>query len=376
MLDGASLDVISPAVAEGRLPNFGRVFDQGAVMHLATLRPTQPEPVWSAAATGRVPVANGVRASAVYRVREGDAALTLLPDYCFAQALVRFRFLLETPHDSRSLETRPLWSILSGVGIPVVIVGWPLTHPAPPVNGLVVSDTFHTLTDAELDLDDQDAVSPPEAMPDIRRALESPISPDPAGVLPGNDPSTRADRLHLQILNALDTRTDARVIAVRFPGIDAVGHAYLRYAVPGAFGDVSDDERRRFGRVLDDYYGFLDSIVGSTLQRIEKDDLLLVVSAFGMQPLSPGKRLLERLVGNSETSGTHERAPDGFLMAFGAAVAPVRPQRASVLDLTPTILYYLGLPVARDMDGFARTDIFRPTFTASRPITFIPTYGR
>jgi hypothetical protein len=47
-----------------------------------------------------------------------------------------------------------------------------------------------------------------------------------------------------------------------------------------------------------------------------------------------------------------------------------------VLDLTPTILYYLGLPVARDMDGFARTDIFRSSFTASRLITFIPTYGR
>ena len=68
MLDGASLDVISPAVAEGRLPNFGRIFDGGSVMHLATLRPTQAETVWSAAATGRVPMQNGVRSSASYRV--------------------------------------------------------------------------------------------------------------------------------------------------------------------------------------------------------------------------------------------------------------------------------------------------------------------
>jgi hypothetical protein len=40
------------------------------------------------------------------------------------------------------------------------------------------------------------------------------------------------------------------------------------------------------------------------------------------------------------------------------------------------VLYYLGLPVARDMDGYARPDIFRASFTATRPITFIPTYGR
>jgi predicted AlkP superfamily phosphohydrolase/phosphomutase len=164
---------------------------------------------------------------------------------------------------------------------------------------------------------------------------------------------------------------------VRFPGIDAVAHHFLRYANPGAFGDVSEDERQRYGRVLDEYYAFVDTVVGNVLASMAPNDLLLVVSAFGMEPLSPGKRLLERLIGDGAISGTHERAPDGFLMAYGAEVARgARPQRASVLDLAPTVLYYLGLPVARDMDGYARPDIFRASFTATRPITFIPTYGR
>jgi hypothetical protein len=64
------------------------------------------------------------------------------------------------------------------------------------------------------------------------------------------------------------------------------------------------------------------------------------------------------------------------LLAYGTDVAPGHPPRASLVDLTPTVLYYLGLPVARDMDGFARTDLFESSFTASRPVTFIPTYGR
>jgi hypothetical protein len=42
----------------------------------------------------------------------------------------------------------------------------------------------------------------------------------------------------------------------------------------------------------------------------------------------------------------------------------------------PTVLYFLGLPVGRDMDGYARTDLFVPSFTSDRPITFIPTYDR
>jgi hypothetical protein len=51
-------------------------------------------------------------------------------------------------------------------------------------------------------------------------------------------------------------------------------------------------------------------------------------------------------------------------------------RRASVVDVTPTVLYFLGLSIGRDMDGFARTDLFQPSFTQERPITFIPTYER
>ena len=66
-IDGASLDFIARATAEGRLPNFGRILDAGAVMHLATLHPTSAEAVWAAVATGKLPQKNGVRSAAVYR---------------------------------------------------------------------------------------------------------------------------------------------------------------------------------------------------------------------------------------------------------------------------------------------------------------------
>ena len=388
-LDGATLDVISPAVAEGRLPNFGRIFDSGAVLHLATIRPTQAEPAWSAALTARLPIANGVRASALYRVRAAGPAIELLPDYCFSQALVRFGFLQEQPHTSKSLQARPLWNILSDAGIAVAVVGFPLTHPAPSLNGFLVSDEFHRLTDAELDLEGASAVSPGSLFADVRAARGEPTTPDPValvsmvGEAPQGDADARpdpspilADRMHLQILRLVETQSTTPFVAIRFPGLDAIGHYFLRYANPSAFGDVSEDERRRYGRVLEEYYGFIDTVIGRALESLGADDLLLVVSPFGMEPLSPGKRVLERLVGNPRLSGSHERAPDGFLLAYGRDVAPARPERASILDFAPTVLYFLGLPVGRDMDGFARTDLFKQEFTNSRPITFIPTYGR
>ena len=386
--DGATLDIISPAVAEGRLPNLGRIVDDGVVLHLATLKPTQAEPVWSAAATGKQPGANGIRASARYRVWTAGSALELLPDYCFSQALVRFGFLTENPHTAQSLLARPLWSILSDAGIPVGVIGFPLSHPVSAIQGFVVSEDFHRTANAVGGLEAGTGVSPPSLFLEVRAALDQPSTPDPETVLasiddspPGAharpDPAPIAgDRAHLQIARAMQHVMATRFTAVRFPGLDAVSHYFFRYANPSAFGDVSEAERRQYGRVLDDYYGFVDAVVGHSLESLQRGDLLLVVSAFGMEPLSPGKRVLEQLVGNPRISGTHERAPDGFLLAYGSHVASGHPERASLVDLTPTVLYYLGLAVARDMDGFARTDLFQSSFTASRPVTFIPSYGR
>ena len=161
-IDGASLDLITSATAEGRLPNFGRILDAGAVRHLATLHPTSPEAVWAAVATGKLPQKNGVRSSAIYQLAGGGGALQLLPDYCFAHGLERFGFLVEQGHTSATFRTRTLWSILSTEGFTVGVVGWPLTQPAPVVRGYVVGDTYHRTAFTASGLDDPSAIYPPE----------------------------------------------------------------------------------------------------------------------------------------------------------------------------------------------------------------------
>lgn len=389
-IDGASLDHIRLAVAEGRLPNFGRALDGGAATHLATIRPTQDEPIWTTVATGRLPQASGVRSAARYRSWLGGPALDVLPDYIFAQALVRYGFLHAEAHTPDSMTSQPLWRIVAARGLPVGVIGFPLTHPAPSLNGYVVSDVLHRVDDARFVLDGAAAVSPPGLWTEIAGARTRPLAPDPhdllarAGQVPRGtaadgraDPApVQADSLHLRLLDTLEAERRSRFVAVRLPGLDAVGHYFLRYAVPADFGDVSDAERAAYGRVLDDYYAVIDAAVGRLSAGLGPEDLVLVVSSHGMEPLSPVKRVLERLVGDAQLSGTHERAPDGFVLAFGAAVQPGEPERGSVADIAPTVLYYLGLPVGRDMNGRPRTDFFRPDFTATRPVTFIPGYGR
>ncbi|HEY8535087.1 MAG TPA: alkaline phosphatase family protein, partial [Vicinamibacterales bacterium] len=376
-LDGASLDLVSPWAADGRLPNFAHLLDGGASMYLATLRPTQPAPAWAAVATGQAPARNGVRSAARYVARAGGASIDLLPDYCFAHALVSFGALRDHAHTSATLRTPPVWSILGRSGIRSTIVRWPLTWPATPIEGALVSEAFHQAGDVALANGD-DLAWPPG----LARALreETVIERASAGSgLPANLPEDvlsawRRDRQYIDAWRRLEESDPGRFSVLRLTGIDAVGHVYMRYAVPRDFGDVSDEERRRHGRVLEQYYRFVDAEIGQLLDRLEPGDLLLVVSPFGLQPLSLPKRLLEGALGNTELSGTHERAPDGFLLAYGTPVQPGRRPRGSIADIAPTLLYFFGLPVARDMDGYARTDLFTSAFTAERPIAYIPSY--
>jgi hypothetical protein len=410
-IDGGSLDFITSATAEGRLPNFGKILDAGAVRHLATLHPTSAEAVWAAVSTGKLPQKNGVRSAALYRLSRGQGALQLLPEYCLAHGLLRFGFLLEEPQTSSAFRARPLWGILGSHSFSVGIVGWPLTQPAPVVRGYIVSDVYHRVALTPSGIDEPSAIYPPELQATATAAMERAMEEGPPVVAASigglqSRPETPAtvDRIYDRIAQAIASTRRVQVTLTRYRSLDPIGHYFLRYAMPSAFGDVSGDvgpgnsdvsgalgsdvtpsrrtfvseeDRRQLATILERHYALIDEALGRQMGELGPDDLMLVVSGYGMEPMSVGKRLIERFAGDPALNGTHDGAPDGFLMAYGAAVARGRQQpRASVVDIVPTILYFLGLPVGRDMDGFARTDLFQPSFTDERPIAFIPTYDR
>jgi predicted AlkP superfamily phosphohydrolase/phosphomutase len=375
LLDGASLEYALPRAAEGRLPNFARVLDNGASIYLATLRPTQPDPVWASVATGMYPARHGIRSGAAYYAQGDSRPVDLLPDHCFSHALVHLGFVRDEPNSSAMWGARPLWSILSDAGMTVGVVRWPLTHPAPPVSGFVVSDRLHHVTASIAEFDR--ATYPADLLPLVQAtASEAAAAALPQGTALQSPEGTALsrDRLYSRVADALARAASPRFLALRLDGLDAMGHHYLRYVQPGDVRGIPEADRRRFAQAVDRYYTFVDGEIGRLAESMAAGDLLLVVSGFGMEPLNPLKRTVGRLLGDPDFSGTHERAPDGFLLAYGDAVEPGRQQRGSVVDVAPTVLYYLGLPIARDMDGYTRADLFTRAFTAERPIAFIPSY--
>ena len=384
LLDGASLGFIRQRAATGQLGSLARMLDRGAVMDLATARPTQVEPVWVAAATGKSSEQNGIRSASAYRVRDDDVdEVDILPDFCFAYALVSQGFIRARPHTSASLDARPVWDILNDYGVPIGVVNWPVTYPANAGLGYVLSDRFDEAAASPMRLSDAGAGHPTTTIEVARETFDrwhgrpwyDVVVPFTQGELSATDINrARWDRAYAETAGILNQHFAPKFRALRFEGLETFGHAYFRQAQPELFGDPRWTAAVR--PVLDRYYAYLDGEVGRAMRALDPGDLLLVMSGFGMDATPAGKRLFDRWVGGRELTGTHETAPDGFLMAYGTAVAGGQLPRGTVTDLAPTVLYYMGVPVGRDMDGFPRTDLFLPTWSVEHPVKYVASHER
>ena len=104
---------------------------------------------------------------------------------------------------------------------------------------------------------------------------------------------------------------------------------------------------------------FLDAIVGDLLARLPEDALLAIVSDHGFD----------------FRGYEHDNAPPGVILLRGPGVqAGPLPQRATVYDVAPTLLAWLGLPAAEDMAGAPLPAALRGGL--ARIPARVPSYGR
>jgi Type I phosphodiesterase / nucleotide pyrophosphatase len=389
-VDGLGPRQVNEGATDDAVPAFARGQRRGAFGPLATLRPTEGPPIWTTILTGLLPRDHGVRSFATYRLRGSATVYELLPKGAFVSLLERSGLADRAPVTATARRRRSLADALDAFGIPTGLVRIWGTHPAERHSGFVLSPYFHVLADGPRAAE---ALSPPDLLAEAKARVVRAADLDPALVAefmePGESGSPGSARLRRELLERalapdltyrrvgelLRSTYDPPFFATYIYGLDVAGHSLLRYARPDRFGDVSPADVRRYGRVLDRYTALVGQWIGEAMQGLRAGEILLVVSGYGMEPVPLWRRLLAGFLGDRNTSGTHDSAPDGFLMAVGDGIRPgVVLQGASVLDVAPTILYLSGLPVARDMEGRVLTEMLDDDFARGHPVTFIPSY--
>ncbi|HEY8233069.1 MAG TPA: alkaline phosphatase family protein [Vicinamibacteria bacterium] len=372
-------------------PVLARLARRGAVGPLATLRPTEAPPLWTTLMTGHFPRDHGVLSATTYQLRGSRSEWRLLPKGAGIGLIERLGLVARRPVHSTARRRRALWNVLDAFGLPAGLVSVWGTQPPEAIHGFVVSPYFHLLSReparARAAMHPTDLLNEVAARTvwagDIDPKLLAELADPPRPGAPLEDPRLRA--LAEQALGpdlsdarAAEVLLDAYrpvMFVIDFHGYDVGGHSFYREAHPEAFGNVKPDDARRYGRVLERYVSLLGRFVSELERRMEAGDVLLVVSSHGLEPTPLWRRLIGVLSGTDVGGATHASAPPGLILAYGTAIRPgIVLSGASVLDVAPTLLYLLGLPVARDMEGRVLTEMLEPAHAREHPVTFIPSY--
>jgi predicted AlkP superfamily phosphohydrolase/phosphomutase len=331
---------------EGKLPNLRRIAREGVSGRLRSFQPLVSPRIWNSIATGKVPLKHGI--AAFVRHAE-DAEDTLLV--------------------STDRKVPALWNILSDLGHTVAVVGWWTTYPAERVLGVMVTDHAPKAALGSADGAPGKTTAPSAALvypADMQPRLLGLLASAPA-VTDAADPfagdgalphwvqraemrqMVRKDNAvaHVALTIAEERRPD--LLMVYLSAIDPVCHRLWGTLEPEelypAWLRGSAAERAAGAAAIRHTYEFVDALIGALADRYARDDLVMVVSDHGFEA---GKH---RFV---EVTGVHSGldARYGVLFAKGRGIpAGERAGKVTVNDITPTILAWFGLPVARDMDG-------------------------
>ena len=181
------------------------------------------------------------------------------------------------PVSSTSRHGKALWNIAHQNGLRSLVVGWYASHPAEPVDGVVVGDRFFATTQSTL----EHSVHPASLLEDLAQfrvdvreiAPEDvlPFVPRLAEITKEDEKSLFAIRkilAHCASIQATTTQLmltqDWDLGAVFFDGLDHLGHWFMPFHPPRRPG-VAQREFELYRDVISGGYRFFDMMLESLL---------------------------------------------------------------------------------------------------------------
>ena len=361
--DAQMQERLRPSPYTSPAANLFNVLDS-ARADLAPADSRDPAPLWTTIATGVPPHVHGVEELETRRVTglrgrlsAGAAGRVLVG----ATDVLR----LTTPAIASTVErrTKTFWEVAEQAGLRTGVVNWWATWPAPATGGVVLSDRAVLRLERGGALDAEIA---PAALyealkgrwPQLREQAQTRAA---RHLSRGHDGGAGALRADLQAVLARSAALDATVlcladeigsdsnldlVVVYLPGLDIAQHTLLARGGPPQPAEL--DARLD---ALQRYYRFVNSLTAELAAGSYYDRVFLVTQ--------PG-----RLHGAGGILATRGARPDAERRVTG-----------TVMDVTPTILFALGVPASRELEGRVLTDLFNPEVVARHPPRTVDTYG-
>jgi len=347
-LDGLSLDFILPLISERKLPNFTWLMEGGSWGRLENFTPNEFSVLNRSFNTGKLPGKHRLVSEVQYRIPGIRDKIEVVPRFILFRQLKRTGLLQVLPDDPPS-QAKDIWQIFEDHGASLIRKDRPLSEQVSVPRSPKTEKIFLTFY-KEFQFETSRIFS------QVKRAFFR---------------DSESEEKAFQNKNEIQPR----LFALCLDGLSTTETYFYKYSVPEVFGDIRQEEIQKYGAVIEKYYQFYDQIIGKYLASLKEDEMLIVYSAHGIEPLPFWKRLVEWILGNAAVTSYHEQAPDGAIFIYGKDIARGKNiEGMKLVDVVPSLLYDLGLPVGKDMDGIVRSSLFLREFTEENPIFYISSY--
>ncbi len=354
--DAADWGVITPLVATGKMPHFKKLMNEGSYGKLRTLDPAFSPMLWTSIATGKTADKHGV-----------------------------YGFIEPNPNDESKVQpisgtTRKchaIWNILNREGYKSNVVGWWPSHPAEPINGVMVSNFFHSQHRTQsTESINSGMIHPGDKYSEL---INYRVTPDKLGAgdvlrfapnLRGIDQNTKAEESKriealLKITSEAETvfRTGRHLIkntewdftAIYLDAIDHYSHMFMKCHPPKR-PTIPEDMFHYYHTVIDQAYIYHDMMLGELLHSVDENTYVILLSDHGFHP----NHLRPISLPKFAAAPALEHNPYGVIVITGPDIkADHEISGANLLDITPTLLNLIGLPIGRDMDGKPLMEIMK-----------------
>jgi hypothetical protein len=342
--DAADWRILHPLIDAGELPALRGIVEAGASGQLLGTQPLVPAAQWTTIATGKRPWQHRV-CHPLEGITGANRAV---------------------PVTAARRRSRALWEMLAQAGERSLVVGWPATHGSQNKNTVIVSDRYAEPT-AGPGIKPWPPAAPGTYWPqglgvqldgwrvspaDVQADLISLCVPEWKAVNQQRDRRLGQLRLflatdlsHMAAMMTLFASRPWDFAAVRFPALGAISQLFLHCHWPRPDW-VSEAEFELYKNVIRGACRLLDQMLGKLVEAAGKDAAVLVTSAHGVAR----RAAATASVGADDNEAW--KSSHGIFAACGPGWAgDALVVGATILDVTPTVLTWFGLPIGDDMEG-------------------------
>ncbi|RKZ12136.1 hypothetical protein DRQ32_04370 [bacterium] len=371
-IESLSLLQVETMVARGELPNFSRLLERGARARTVSPDPLVAPMLWSTLLTGQDAIKHQMTAAYVNTAQ----GIALAPS---------------------SMRTSPtLFQILGQEHQLVASLGFPGTWPAEALNGFnlahgALPSRFVQASEHSFVRTPGDRDAFPESLLERATGHYTPVAEmDRADTAPffvlneeeftmlydrplgsiyrlDNPPrdfaiSLQRDAAQVALAQELLGEFPLRLVGVHLELADALQSVYWRAAWPDHY-TIRADAQRRFSDTIDECYRRLDTWIGELMQAAGEDAIICVVGDRGFGH------------GSNEMTGPDEEREifptivnESLLLLHGPGIRRGADLgTVHLVDVAPTLLSALDLPVGVEMDGSVLDAAFSDEFLSAHP---------